>query len=99
MSTPKDSARLPARFETLLNKWPDPVRDDRAWEETAETITTRVEMARRPAPGLAQLLEAPLPAEPDEGSLVPRAAMASIPPATEEVDDAWGDEGEEEPPR
>src|SRR5690606_3153496 len=84
MSDRSDSdVRLPRAAEALLARWPVTEKDERAWEESAEAILVRVEMARAGATDDA-LLAPPLPSEMGEGSIqstrsAPRAKRSSAP--------------------
>src|SRR5690242_10691903 len=62
--------RLPSRAEALLEGWPAPSRGALDWEESANTIMSRV---RHTAPGSTSddLLAAPLPEEPHENAPPP----------------------------
>lgn len=68
MSTQNDrEPRLPPRAEEMLDGWPAPSRGALAWEETASGIMARVrDTAIASTPD--ELLDAPLPEEPGEGS-------------------------------
>jgi hypothetical protein len=71
--------RLPRRAEELLDGWPAPSRGALAWEETASGIMARV---RDTTIGSTpdELLAAPLPEEPGEGTR--GAPEGSAPPAS-----------------
>jgi hypothetical protein len=92
MSKQDDETRLPERFEAILRDWPVPERDQSAWDESADTIMTRMAMARR-APDLDKLVEPPLPREDGESAYPPPSVSGrpAAPIATDEVDGGWGE--------
>src|SRR5262245_27668229 len=76
--------RLPARAEALLDGWPAPARGALDWEESANTIMTRI---RATAPGSTpdELLAAPLPEQADESSERPAAVPKPDEPSLADI--------------
>ena len=70
--SPQDRSfpRLPDDAEALLYEWPAPDRSALAWEGFSSDTLARIDSAPPSAPAQT-LFEAPLPAEPGEGSLEP----------------------------
>jgi hypothetical protein len=77
MSASEDrEARLPEAAEALLTAWPEPERDADFWQEAEKRVAARLESVEAgSAP--SDLLDAPLPASDEDGSLEvePRASQ------------------------
>src|SRR5512146_1444689 len=80
MSKQNGEVRLPKPFEMQLTKWPEPERDEGFWDDNAEKTGDRLESANAESASHRALPEAPLPAEPGEGSLGEPAPAAEEPP-------------------
>jgi hypothetical protein len=76
MSKRDHDVQLPEQYEELLTKWPSPERDEAFWEASAKKVSERLEGASWEATDDEALFAAPLPAEPDEGSVEPEAEPA-----------------------
>jgi hypothetical protein len=74
MST-SERERLPERAEALLTGWPAPSKSALDWEDAAAR-TVEAARAEPPEATSEDLLAAPLPAEPDEGTEAPGVAAA-----------------------
>jgi hypothetical protein len=85
MAEDNGEVRLPKPFEALLEKWPEPERDALFWDDHADRVMDKVEASQWESESHDELLAAPLPAEPDEGSLeveptpIPDRAAETVP--------------------
>ena len=65
--TTRDDQHLPAAVEALLRRWPAPQRSEEEWERSAADVLRRIET--EDVSCADDVLQAPLPRQPDEGYL------------------------------